>query len=50
MIRGSQAVGRIRFTGQARPPYAVADILAGRPLAGDRWRMTDEPGTAPREQ
>lgn len=50
VIRGNQAAGRIRFTGQVRPPYAVADILAGRPLAGDRWRQPGPVEATPPEQ
>ncbi|MBW7908136.1 MAG: hypothetical protein H3C50_04345 [Kiritimatiellae bacterium] len=42
VMRGDQFVGRIRFSSQMRPPFAVADLLEGEPLAGDRWRVDRE--------
>lgn len=50
VIRGNQPVGRIRFTDQMRPPYAVADLIEGQALAGDRWRTVREKPDAPLEQ
>lgn len=50
VIRGNQPVGRIRFSGQMRPPYAVADLIEGRALAGDRWRIDREKTEPPLEQ
>lgn len=36
---GDQPVGRLRFTGRSRMPYAVADLVEGRAQTGDRWRV-----------
>lgn len=50
VMRGNQPVGRIRFSEQMRPPYAVADLIEGRALAGDRWRIDREKTEPPLEQ
>ena len=38
--REDQAVGRLLVNGPLRPPFAVADILQGEPMAGDHVRVT----------
>ncbi|MCZ7592318.1 MAG: hypothetical protein M5U15_09265 [Kiritimatiellae bacterium] len=50
VVRGDQPVGRIRFGEQMRPPYAVADLIEGRALAGDRWRIDRGKTEPPLEQ
>ncbi len=50
VFRGNQTVGRIRFTGEFRPPYAIADLVSGQVLAGDRWRRDGRDGPVPTEQ
>lgn len=50
VIRGNQPVGRIRFSKDVRPPYAAADLIEGRALAGDRWRIARESPDAPLEK
>jgi hypothetical protein len=41
-------VGRIRFAGPRKEPFAAADILSGQPMVEDRWALSapyaaDEP-------
>lgn len=50
VIRANQLVGRIRFTGEFRPPYAIADVVAGEALAGDRWQREMRMDPRPMEQ
>ncbi len=50
VMRGDQRVGRIRFSDQMRPQFAVADILEGLLLAGDRWRVDRDGSDALLEQ
>jgi hypothetical protein len=38
LLRGEFEVGRIRFSGPYAFPYAIADVIEGRPVAGDRIR------------
>lgn len=38
VLRGEQEAGRVRFSGPFSFPYAVADVIEGRPEVGDRIR------------
>lgn len=38
VLRGEFEVGRVRFSGPFYHPYATADVIEGRPQAGDRVR------------
>ena len=50
VMRGDRRVGRIRFSDQMRPQFAVADILEGLLLPGDRWRVDRDGSDALLEQ
>ena len=36
LYRNGRPVGRILVNGPARPPFAIADVLEGKPQPGDR--------------
>jgi starvation-inducible outer membrane lipoprotein len=38
VFRGEHEVGRVRFSGPFSSPYAVADVVEGQPVVGDRIR------------
>jgi len=38
VMRGEFEVGRVRFSGPSAFPYAIADVIEGRPMTGDRIR------------
>lgn len=40
VYRDDRIAGRLRFTGPAKPPFAVADVVDGAPEAGDSVRVT----------
>jgi hypothetical protein len=39
VFRGGQPVGRLRFSGPSRPPFATADVVEGRPQEGDAVKV-----------
>ncbi len=39
VVRNERDVGRVRFSGPFSFPYAVADVVGGQPMTGDRVRQ-----------
>ena len=39
VVRNEREIGRVRFSGPFSFPYAIADVVGGQPMTGDRVRQ-----------